>query len=194
MLVHIWHISYIFRDIKPFKGSEDSDFKNTGGKFHSKTKSILAAAVEADTALSLSRSERLATFRLAGMGDVEIDNSQVGSASQPGGSDNVAIKVKEDPDSDEREMSPMDEAGDAGKERGPLPESVLQEMKDEPPDDMEGGSDDVTVAVDVKEEMDEGQEDEEEDYSESEMETIAQAAGRYKELDQDFSLESLTKI
>ena len=86
--------------------------------------------------------------------------------------DDVAIRVKEDPDDEDIEMTEM---GDAGKDRDTSPESdVLEEMKPEPAEETEGATGETTVAVDIKEEdviEEEGQEDED-DYSESEMETI----------------------
>ena len=156
----------IFRDIKPFKGSEDSEFTNTGGKFHSKTKSILAAAAEADKAIVLSRADRLALYKSPGMSVLETGDS-VNDVT-----DDVAIRVKDDPDDEDVEMTEM---GDAGKDRDTSPESdVLEEMKPEPAEETEDATGEATVAVGIKEEdvnEEEGQEDED-DYSESEMETI----------------------
>ena len=168
-----------FREIKTFKGSDDSDFHTQGGQFHSKTKSIISAAEEADKYINLSRFERL---------KIEQPKGTEMSDLAPGPAGDAPPQVKADPDLEEMEAEPeveMENVGDIAAEGDALraisssPESILTEMKEEPPDELTGGKTvapgEVAVAVHIKEEREEGQE-EEEDYSESEMETVEKGA------------------
>ena len=106
----------------------------------------------------------------------------------PGPAGDAPPQVKADPDLEEMEAEPEVEmenvgdvaaAGDALRAISSSPESILTEMKEEPPDELTGSKTvapgEVAVAVHIKEEREEGQE-EEEDYSESEMETVEKGA------------------
>lgn len=164
-------VNSIFREIKPFKGSADADFQTPAGTFYSKSKSVITAAAQADKLLDLPRTERLQPGlpNCARMTD---------SVAEPGSTANGRIRIKNDPDEVEP-MTEMDAAGDAPRQTSSSPESILTEMKEEPPEETNGVGGEVAVAVNVKEEEEDDEMNEEhgpyeeEDYSESEMETVS---------------------